>query len=185
MIDIAVAPEPHRSWAWLAALLVAYGLFLLLTPLIRKIRNPSPTPAIEGVRRTKVQATVGVTEDEPTEPAEIGWWGRIVEVGGVRFRQVQQIMATGGLEEPPKADDDIDLPLDDEPEDDKQGEKIEDYIARARHLGVQYNQIVRVVVDYYGVSESTAKRRIREVDETRRPSTAQGRSSTPGRRSSD
>jgi hypothetical protein len=33
---------------------------------------------------------------------------------------------------------------------------------------VPYNQIVRVVVDYYGVSESTAKRRIKEVDETRR-----------------
>jgi hypothetical protein len=54
-------------------------------------------------------------------------------------------------------------------EDDDEGEKIEEYIGRARDLRVPYNQIVKVVVDYYGVSESTAKRRIREVDESRRP----------------
>lgn len=168
MITIAVAADPHRSWAWLAAVLAAYGLFLLFTPLIRKIRNPSPPPAIEGVRRTKVQATVGVTKDEPTEPAEIGWWGRIVEKGGVRYRQAKEIMATGGLAEPAD-DEDVDVPLDDEPEDDEQDEKIEEYIARARGLRVPYNSIVKVVVQYYGVSESTAKRRIREVDEARRP----------------
>jgi len=169
-MTLSDAPDAHRSWAWLAAALAAYGLFLLFTPLIRKIRNPSPPPSIEGVRRTKVQATVGVTEDEPTEPAEIGWWGRIVEKGGVRYRQAKEIMATGGLAEPSE-DDEVDVPLDDEPDDDSedQGEAIEEYIARARGLRVPYNQIVRVVVDYYGVSESTAKRRIREVDETRRP----------------
>jgi hypothetical protein len=159
----------HRSWAWLIAAVTAYVIFLFFTPLIRKIRNPSPPPAIEGVRRTKVQAKTGVTDDEPTEPAEIGWWGRIVEQGGVRFRQAQEIMATGGIAEPAEDDGEhVDAPLDDEPEDDEQHEKIEEYIARARGLRVPYNQIVRVVVDYYGVSESTAKRRIKEVDETRR-----------------
>jgi hypothetical protein len=173
-MTLAAAADTHRSWAWLFAALAAYGLFLLFTPLFQrignKIRNPSPPPAIEGVRRTKVQATVGVTEDEPIEPAEEGWWGRIKEVGGIRFRQAKQIMATGGLEEGPEhGDDDVDVPLDDEPEDDEQNEKIEEYIARARGLRVPYNAIVKVVVDYYGVSESTAKRRIREVDESRRP----------------
>lgn len=162
----------HRSWSWLIAALVAYGLFLLLTPLIRKIKNPSPTPALEGVKRTKVQATVGVTEDEPTEPAEIGWWGRIVERGNVRVRlqQAKQIMATGSAELP-DPDEEVDVPLDDEAEE-EDGEKIEEYIVRARDLRVPYNQIVRVVVEYYGVSESTAKRRIREVDEARRPKAA-------------
>jgi hypothetical protein len=168
-MTLSDAPDAHRSWAWLAAALAAYGIFLLFTPLIRKIRNPSPPPAIEGVRPKKVQATVGVTEDEPAEPAEIGWWGRIIEKGGVRFRQAQEIMATGGLAEPPE-DDEVDVPLDDEPDEtEDQGEAIEEYIARARGLRVPYNAIVRVVVDHYGVSESTAKRRIREVDETRRP----------------
>jgi hypothetical protein len=94
----------HRSWAWLIAAVAAYVIFLFFTPLIRKIRNPSPPPAIEGVRRTKVQAKTGVTDDEPTEPAEIGWWGRIVEQGGVRFRQAQEIMATGGIAEPAEDD---------------------------------------------------------------------------------
>jgi len=167
-MTLAAVSDPHRSWAWLVATLAAYGIFLLLTPLIQKIRNPSPPPSIEGVRRTKVQATVGVTDDEPGEPAEIGWWGRIVEKGGVRFRQAKEIMATGGLAEPAEAaDEDVDVPLDEQ--DDEQDEKIEEYIARARGLRVPYNSIVKVVVDYYGVSESTAKRRIREVDETRRP----------------
>lgn len=169
-MTLSTAATDHRSWAWLAAALAAYGLFLLFTPLIRKIRTPSPPPAIEGVRRTKVQATVGVTEDEPSEPAEIGWWGRIVEKGGVRFRQAKEIMATGGLAELTEDDaKDVDVPLDEEPGDDEQDEKIEEYIARARGLRVPYNAIVKVVVEYYGVSESTAKRRIREVDEARRP----------------
>lgn len=172
-MTLSAAADPHRSWAWLIAALVTYVLFLFFTPLIRKIRNPSPPPAIEGVRRTKAQATVGVTKDEPAEPAEIGWWGRIVEKGGVRYRQAKEIMATGGLAEPAEdGDEDVDLPLDDDPEEpegDEQEEKIEDYIARARYLQVPYKQIVRVVVDYYGVSESTAKRRIKEVDEARRP----------------
>jgi hypothetical protein len=167
-MTLSAPAADHRSWAWLIAALAAYGLFLLLTPLIRKIRNPSPPPALEGVRRTKVQATVGVTENEPTEPAEVGWWGRIVEVGGVRIRQAKQIMATGGLEELTAEEGELEPPEDDTEEDDE-GEKIEEYIGRARDLRVPYNQIVRVVVDYYGISESTAKRRIREVDESRRP----------------
>lgn len=171
-MTLSAAAEAHRSWSWLIALAVGYGLFILLAPLIRKIRNPSPPPAIEGVRRTKVQATVGVSKDEPDrEPAEIGWWGRIVEVGGHRYRQAKQIMATGS-HELPEADDqaDVDVPLDDEEQQqDDGGEAIEKYIARARGLKVPYNAIVRVVVQHYGISESTAKRRIREVDDARRP----------------
>lgn len=167
---LSAAAEPGRSWSWLLAALAAYGLFLLGTRIYNKIKNPSPTPAIEGVRRTKVQATVGVTDPEPAEPAEVGWWGKIVEKGGVRFRQAKQIAATGSHELPP---DDVDVPLDDEAEDDaEEVEAIEDYVVRARDLKVPYNQIVRVVVEHYGASESTAKRRIREVDEARRPSAA-------------
>lgn len=170
------AAPAHRSWDWLIAVLIAYGLFLFFAPYLRKlvdkIKNPSPPPAIEGVRRTKVQATVGVTEDEPNEPAEVGWWGRIVEVGGLRFRQAKQIMATGSHELPDDDGEDIDVPLDDPaPEADDTAEMM-GYIRDARRMQVPYKYIVDVVMKTYGVSESTAKRRIREVDEARRPKAA-------------
>jgi len=165
---LAAEAQAPRSWAGLIALGAAYVLFRVGAYLWLKIKNPSPTPALPGVRRTKVQATVGVADDEPE--AEVGWWGRIVEVGGVRLRQAQQIVKTGSHELPPADDDeDVDVPLDDEGDEDEAGEGLEEYVARARDLRVPYNQIVRVVVEHYGVSESTAKRRIREVDDARRP----------------
>lgn len=164
----AAATQPGRSWSWLIALGVAYVVFRLVAPWLRKIRNPSPTPALPRGQRVKVQATVGVTEDEPTDEPEVGWWGRIREVGGVRFRQAQQIVTTGSHELPPAAEvEDVDVPLDDEVE--EQTETIEEYVARLRTLGVAHNEIVRLAVRHYAVSESTAKRRIREVDEASRP----------------
>jgi hypothetical protein len=180
MILAAAAAQPARSWAGLLALAAAYVVFRVGTYVWTNIKSPSPPPAIEGVRRVKVQATVGVTPDEPTaDPAEVGWWGRIREVGGVRFRQAQQVVKTGSHELPaedeaePEGDTEVDLALDDEPaEGDDDGEAVEEYIARARKLRVPYSQIVRVVVELYGVSESTAKRRIRDVDDARRGQSA-------------
>lgn len=164
-IYYAAAGDPPRSWAGIVALLVAYGLFLFFAPLLQKIGKSSPTRALPRGHRVKVQSTVGVTDDEPGD-TEVGWWGRIVEIGGVRYRQAKQIMATGSPELPPVGEgDDIDVPLDDDPGDDEDDESAMEYIARARGLKVPYNHIVRVVMDHYGLSESTAKRRIREVDE--------------------
>lgn len=175
---LAAGAQPGRSWAGLLALAAAYVVFRVGTYVWVRLKRPSPTPAIEGARRVKVQATVGVTPDEPTGEPEVepAWFGRIIERGGVRMRQVRQIVKTGSHELPaeddePEVDSDVDLALDDEPAEDEPDdgdEALEEYIARARRLRVPYNQIVKVAVATYGVSVSTAKRRIRELDEAAR-----------------
>lgn len=181
MLYAAASAEPSRGWGGPIAILAAFAAFRLLMPLMRQLRdkigNPSPPPALPAAERVKVQSTVGFTEPEPDEPEE-GWWGRIVEVGGHRYRQVRQVMATGSHELPPDDDEPdeagedpaIDLALDDEPEPDSEeerGETVEEYIGRAREMQVPYNQIKRVVIANYDVSESTAKRLIKRVDEER------------------
>jgi hypothetical protein len=174
MFLAVAAAEPNRGWGGPLAILAAFALFrVVVMPVGRwvmaKIGNPSPTPALPTAERVKVEATVGFTEPEPVEP-ESGWWGRIVERGGHRFRQAEQVWRTGDHELPPADDEpdgdpEIDLALDEE-EPEERGETAEEYIARARRLGISHGQIVKVLMEYYGInSESTAKRRIREVDE--------------------
>lgn len=177
MLYAVASAEPNRGWGGPIALLAAFVIFrIVVMPagrwVMSKIANPSPPPALPAGSRLKAQATVGVTDDEPAD-TEVGWWGRIVEIGGVRVRQAQQVWRTGSHELPPAEPDEepdedpeIDLPLDDE--DDDEGESVEEYIGRARDLKVPYNQIVKVVMEYYDLSESTAKRRIRDVDAARR-----------------
>jgi hypothetical protein len=174
---LAAATEPARGWGGPAALLAAFLIFrVVVMPagrwVMSKIGNSSPTPALPPAERVKAQATVGVTDDGSGSDA--GWWGRIVEVGGVRVRQAQQVWRTGSHELPPAddgEDDDldedpeIDLALDeDEPDDEDEGETVEQYIARARDLKLPYAQIVRVVMEYYDLTEPAAKYRIRKVD---------------------
>lgn len=178
MLYAAASAEPSRGWGGPIALVAAYLIFRVGQYVATrrgwiKIDNPSPPPALPTAERVKVQSTVGFTEPEPDEPEE-GWWGRIVEVGGHRYRQVRQVMATGSHELPPDDDEPdeagedpaIDLALDDEPApegEEERGETIEEYIGRALGLGIPYNQIVKVLIDHYGVSRSTAKRRIGEA----------------------
>jgi hypothetical protein len=171
---LAAATEPTRGWGGPAALLAAFLIFrVVVMPagrwVMSKIGNSSPTPALPTAERVKAQATVGVTEDGSIG-SDAGWWGRIVEIGGVRARQAQQIWRTGSHELPP-ADDpeeseagedpEIDLALDD----DDEGETVEEYITRARGLKLPYNQIVKVVMRYYDLTEPAAKYRIRKVDD--------------------
>jgi hypothetical protein len=178
----AASAEPARGWGGPVALLVAFLIFrIVVMPagrwVMSKIGNPSPTPALPTAERVKAQATVGVTDDGSGSDA--GWWGRIVEVGGVRVRQAQQVWRTGSHELPPADDDEdddleedpeIDLALDeDEPEDEGEGETVEQYIHRARDLKLPYAQIVRVVMEYYDLTEPAAKYRIRKVDAARLP----------------
>jgi hypothetical protein len=177
MFLAVAAAEPNRGWGGPLAILAAFVAFRLLMPLMHRLRakigNPSPPPALPTAERVKVKATVGVTPDEPAEP-EDGWWGRIVEIGGVRVRQARQVMATGShvLPEADEPDEepygDIDLDLDnkemaDDEEDEERVDTAEEYIGRALGLGIPYNQMVKVLIDHYGVSRSTAKRRISEV----------------------
>lgn len=168
-MTLSAAAEAHRSWAWLIAALAAYGLFLFFAPYIRKIRNPSPTRALTGANRVKVQAKVGVNTDD-TEPDtgsdELDWWGRIRVIGGVRIRQVKQVLATGSHELPEGEGEDVDLALDDEGEQKK--ESPERYVARCRDMKVPYVHIVRVLVEHYGLTTDQAKYRIRKVDGDRR-----------------
>jgi hypothetical protein len=170
---LAATTEPPRGWGGPIALLTAFLIFrVVVMPagrwVMSKIGNPSPPPALPTAERVKAQATVGSTDDG-SNGSEVGWWGRIVEVGGVRARQAQQIWRTGSHELPPAdepeeeagEDLEIDLALDD---DDDEGETVGEYITRARALKLPYNQIVKVIMEYYDLTEATAKYRIRKVD---------------------
>lgn len=176
MMLSTAASEPPRSWAGIVALVAAYVIFRVGSYAWTKIRNSSPTPALPGANRVKVQAKVGVNTDRTndTEPEEVDWWGRIRQVGGVRFRQARQIVQTGSHELPEGDDaEDIDVPLDDEDEPaSRQPESAEGYVARCRDLAVPYAHIVRVLCKHYGLTVDQAKYRIRKVDEERRGSAA-------------
>jgi hypothetical protein len=174
---LAATTEPARGWGGPIALLAAFLIFrIVVMPagrwVMSKIGNPSPPPALPAAERVKAQATVGSTGDGSSGP-EAGWWGRIVEVGGVRVRQAQQIWRTGSHELPPADEPEGDEP-DEDPEidlaleEDEEGETVEQYIHRARDLKLPYNQIVRVIMQYYDLTEPTAKYRIRKVDDARR-----------------
>lgn len=96
--------------------------------------------------------------------------------------QARQVVTTGSSELPeepddeleyePEKDPEIDLDLGYEPERETVNTlpktKALEYITQSRDLMLPYRQIVGVIVDVYAVSESTAKRWIREVDEARR-----------------
>lgn len=166
---IAATANPPRSWAGIIALALGYVGFRIVVFFWVKWRQASPTPLSLPVgSQPKVQATVGVNTDDTD--ADTSWWGRIVERNGERFRVVKQIVTTGVSELPP-ADDDVDVALEAAPEDGSadneilRQEKLEEYIAGALAVPVPYSHIVRIAVRHYGVSESTAKRRIREIRE--------------------
>lgn len=168
----AAATGQPRSWAGIIALILGYVGFRLVVFFWRKWREATPTPlSLPEGSRPKVQATVGVNTDDTD--ADTSWWGRIVESSGDRFRVVRQIVTTGSAALPPGGDDDeVDVALDAAPDDDpldvdglpaSRSEELNEYVRRALAIPVPYSHIVRVAVKTYGVSESTAKRRIREV----------------------
>lgn len=192
---LTASAEPSRGWGGPLAILAAFVIFrVVVMPVglwvMGKIKSPSPPPALPAGSRKKVQATVGVSRDEPRrdrhyawgaigyeQPGEIEPYEEPAERPGWRHRlaQARQVMTTGSHVlpepdvEPEPPEDDIDLALDGEPEgvDDEPAEPIEKYIDRALDLGIPYNQMVKVLIDHYGVSKSTAKRRIGEVRTTR------------------
>lgn len=150
--------EPNRGWAGPIALVAAFAFFwLVIRPIYlryRKIDNPSPPPGEVPEPTVTPQDQAG---SDPRVTEETGWWGRVVERGGQRYRTFRHIAATGDSpahSEP--RDDEIDLDLDVELE------PIEEWIAKADVPGVVYNDLVRTGVRSYGVSAATVKRRIRE-----------------------
>lgn len=147
MITLAAQDAP-RGWGGPIALLVAAAIFVAYATLLdawqrrREVHSPTEGDA-PGVRVTPQARSVSDTDD--TEP-DTGWWGRIVVRNGKRIR------ASGPAVE--VVDEELDLALE---------ETLEDAIARMEDEGVAYMEIVRQVMDEHRVSESTAKRAIREV----------------------
>lgn len=146
------AQEPQRGWGGPVALLIAVAAFIALATLhdawMRRRGLPSPTEGDDP--DDGVNPQVGSVSDTSDTAGDPGWWGRIVERGGRRVRVAA-----------PPADDDVDLALDDEPE------TLEEAVARLDAEGVPYAEIVRRVMADFRVSESTAKRRIRDSREAR------------------
>lgn len=171
--------------------------YFVVIPLGKWVRSKtSPTPlSIGSGSRPKVQATVGVdTGDTKVDTYD---WGRIgyerraqikaVPAAKAGFRErlrlliehARQIAATGSHElpaPPGPGEDDVDLALE-EPAPRRPAEAatevvarrqvpMEEYIGNALNVA-PYSHIVKVCMDNYGVSESTAKRRIRELREQR------------------
>lgn len=129
--------------------------------------DPGPDPTADRPRRP-----AGPTRDTtfpgrdtaspgPDPTAGTSWWGPIVERGGRRFRAAVHIARTG--ESPPAEpeparddfDDALDLVAEPEPDD------LDTWLGWAAGLG--YNERIRRAVARFGVSESSVKRRIREL----------------------
>ena len=154
MFTNLAAAEPHRGWGGPVAILAAVAVFITYATLLDawQRRRGLPSPTGEGDTDTGVNAQVGAVSDTDDTTGDTNWWGRIVERGGRRVR-------VDG--EPRDEALDLDLDGDDEPE------SLEDAVDRMDRQGVAYAEIVRRVMAAYRVSESTAKRRIRDSREAR------------------
>lgn len=180
----APADQPI-GWAGPVALIVACGIFWVFVLVHRKITNPSPPPparpgtkALErghgrdtasDLRPDTRRPELGTTRDtkfpgrDTTSPgpdtnADTSWYGRIVEVGGRRFRTAAHIARTGDSPPPEPERDDfddaLDLAADDGPA------TAEEWLIQAHDKRVRYGVMVQVLVDDFGRSERSAKRDI-------------------------
>jgi hypothetical protein len=155
---LAAAEEPTRGWGGPIALAVAVGTWYVFISVFHRVQearggrrtDPSPTPpAGRGVSDTTQVRAVSDTADTARDT---GWWGRIATVAGKRVRVIE------GTAEP--VDEEVDVALDDD-EDERETE--EDVVDRLDRRGVQYHEIVSTLMADFRISESTAKRRIRDA----------------------
>lgn len=162
MLTIA-AEEMHRGWGGPIAILIAVAIFIAIATVhdhFKESQDPSPTG--KGGRGVRVNSQVTEVSDTDDTDSDTGWWGRIVDRDGRRWRQVAHVVRTGAS----LPAEGIDLALDEE-EDEEADETLEEYVDRLDRAGVGYAEIVREAMDEYRVSEATAKRRIREARESR------------------
>lgn len=150
MFILAAAAEPSRGWGGPVALLIVAAVYVTGATLHQSWmeRRDLPSPTEEDDPSVAVSPQVGVVSDtDDTNDGSLR--GPIIERGGRRVRVYYKEEGDGG---------EVDLDLGgDEPE------TLEEAVARLDRQGVAYAEIVRRVMADYGVSESTAKRRIRDV----------------------
>lgn len=169
--------DPARGWGGPIAIAIAVAIAYGIAQLVDYIRSrwfpaggPSPTPAaIRDVVDHTVREPVSDTDD--TDPDTAPWYGKIITVGGQRFRTLTHIARTGNSPRPAidKGDDEseVDPEADAEADLADEQETIEEYVDRLDGEGVEYMKIVRGAMHYFDVSAATAKRRIREARKAR------------------
>ncbi|RGC68408.1 hypothetical protein C5N14_13560 [Micromonospora sp. MW-13] len=153
---LAAAEEPSRGWGGPVALAIVAAVYIAGATIHHHVRSrQDPSPTGEGDTGVSVKPQVSTVSDTDDTDRDTDWWGGIAEVGGRRIR-VYGPAPTAGRE----ADVDLDLDGDDEQD---EPETIEDVIDRLDFRGVPYAEIVATVMGEFRVSESTAKRRIRDA----------------------
>lgn len=155
MFTLAATQEPARGWGGPVAILIAVAIFIAFAALhyTWQERRGLPSPTEEDAPDTGVNSQVSVVSDTDDTGRDTSWWGRIVERDGRRVR----------IDERAPRDEELDLAL----EEDEQAETLEEAVDRMDRQGIAYAEIVRTVMATYRVSESTAKRRIRDSREAR------------------
>lgn len=156
MINLAAAAaEPDRGWGGPLALLAAVIIFIAISQgwewwQARKIDTSSP-PLDDPDTMIGVNPQVRTVSDtDDTDTDTIHEWGRVS-----RARQRMKVIR-GWVWAPKEAVDDVDQAG-------AEGVPLEEFVAELDRAGVPYAQIVRRSMQHYGVSEATAKRRIRDA----------------------
>ncbi|MEW2442769.1 hypothetical protein [Micromonospora marina] len=148
MFTLAEAAEPQRGWGGPIALLVGVAAFLAFAGLHYwwQERKGLPSPTDDDDTDLGVNEQVSAVSDTDDTDRDTNPWGRIVNRGGRRVR----VYDTG-------RDGELDLDLTE-----LNPETPEEAADRMDREGVPYMEIVRTVMADYRVSESSAKRAIRD-----------------------
>lgn len=167
-MNTIAAEETSRGWGGPLAMLAAVAIFITFATLLdawQRRRDHSPGEgAGRGGVRVKSQVDTGFdTDDTDDDPGPDT--GRERSGPGAWLRDFGR--ALWAREDRELDDEDEEEPVDDgqgdEEEDEEGPETIEGTIRRLTEQGIPYAGIVRVLKREYRISESTAKRRIREV----------------------
>ncbi|HEX8628383.1 MAG TPA: hypothetical protein VF755_09465 [Catenuloplanes sp.] len=158
MVTAAAVEGSSRGWGGPIAIVVAGSIFYLVTLVVERYRKiDDSSPARTPPREVKDHTLYHDSPDtDDTDADTTPWYGKIINVNGKKMRVARHIIRTGSSPKP-----DLDIITDDD------SETLEEYIARVDEAGMAYSEIVRNAVDSYGISEATAKRRIRDIRDRR------------------
>lgn len=175
MITIAEAAQPTQGWGGPAAILTAAavcGAIAWGTTWVRdKIGNPSPRRGEDrGVSDPAQVRAVSGSDDTDPDTSRRGVGAMLAHIGGTPWLRVRQVLRTGSTA---GWDDHL---VDDEPEPSPEGlvdadepaeMTVEEYVHQCDDASVPYTAMVREIRRTWQVSESTAKRAIRQAREAR------------------